>query len=157
MSRPTQTKVKPAKKKPASKKRGPPKGQGGRPPKLVIDDKVLRQVEAMAGLGLIIEDIASVLGLGERTLDRYKANSEELQAAYKKGKARGALEVTSSLRQQINAGSVASTIFYLKTQCRWKEPPREISGPDGGPIEHKHGLSDETALAIRKKVLGIEE
>jgi len=123
----------------------------------VENAEVLSQVEAMAGLGLTMEQIASVLGVGERTLHTYKASSEELSAAYQKGRARGAISVASSLRTQITAGNVTAMIFYLKTQCRWKEPPREISGPDGGPIEHKHGLSDETALAIRKKVLGIDE
>ena len=130
-----------AKKAIAKKKPGPPKGQGGRPPKLVVDEKVLRQVENMASLGLTQEQIALLLDIGERTFREHKERSEELSAAYKRGRSQGALQATSGLREQINNGNMTALIFYLKTQCRWKEPPHEISGPDGGPIENQHTLT----------------
>lgn len=130
MARPTKLNKK------ISGKRGPKKGQGGRPPKLRIDAKLTGQVEAMAGLGLTIEQIGLILDVSEATVHRYKSENTKLMRAYQKGRAQGGMEATNSLRGLIRAGNVTAIIFYLKTQCRWKEVSQhEHTGPDGGPIQ----------------------
>lgn len=117
-------------------KRGPTKGTGGRSQKLMVDDNLIRQVEAMAGLGLTLEQISLILGIGETTLHEYRKNFPKLSDAYQKGRSKGALDVTSSLRTLIKAGNTSATIFYLKTQCRWKETKHvEHTGEDGAPIQ----------------------
>ena len=145
-------------------KRGPKKGSGGRPAKLTIDDKLLNQVEAMAGLGLTIEQISLILGVSPATTYAYKRNFPKLSRAYQRGRARGAMQVMNNLRTQSNAGgpgAVAAAIFYLKTQCGWSEKTQvEVSGPDKKPVEMVGaftGLTKEGADDLRKKILGVSE
>lgn len=120
------SKKKPAKKKPAKKKRAPKKA---------VDDEMCRQAEQLATLGLSIQNVASVLGIAERTFHRYKADHPELEAAYKIGRARGIASVAKSLIDLIRGGNVAATIFFLKTQAGWRETSKvEHSGPEGRPV-----------------------
>ena len=69
--------------------------------------------------------------------------------------------VVDSLRTLIRAGNVAATLFYLKTQCGWRETSRvEVSGPDKKPVEMVGaftGLTKEGADDLRKKILGVSE
>lgn len=136
------------------KRKGPPKGSGGRPVEFIADADVVRQVESMAGLGLTLEQIALVLGVCEHTLFNHRKKSEVLNAAYKKGRAQGAMEVTKGLRAQILKGNMTAIIFYCKTQLGWREVDRhEITAADGAPllprVEHDFsGMSDAELEAI---------
>lgn len=107
-------------------KRGPKKGakNAGRPSKLKIDDKLLHQVEAMAGLGLTLEDISLILDISDRALRTHRLNDEKLSSAYKRGRAQGKMAATDSLRQLIRARNLGAICFYLKTQHRWTETER---------------------------------
>jgi len=77
-----------------------------------------RQVEAMAGYGLPAEDIAIVLGIDARVLERdYRT---ELQAGAIKANAKVA---ESLFRKATGDGreGVTAAIFWLKTRARWRE------------------------------------
>lgn len=146
-------------------KNGPLKGEGGRPPKLEVDAKLVRQIETMAGLGLTLEQIGLILGISDKTVSNYKLKYPELSSAYQKGRAHGALQATKGLRQAMQAGGregLTALIFYLKTQCRWKEPTHlEVSGPDGSPIKVNEkvklsGLTEAAADDLRRNILGID-
>lgn len=125
----------------------------GRPRKMRVTPEMIRQVETMAGLGMKMPEIGLVLNLGARTLRRYKEQEPLLQAAYERGRAAGAMIVQKSLRLLIADGNVAATIFYLKTQCGWREKDRiEVSGPDGGPIPVENRTADVARAIVRNRL-----
>jgi len=77
-----------------------------------------RQVEAMAGYGLPAKDIAIVLGIDARVLERdYR---KELQVGAIKANAKVA---ESLFRRATGEGreGVAAAIFWLKTRAGWRE------------------------------------
>lgn len=94
-------------------------------------------VRTTAGYGLSQEMIARLVISKERrpisveTLVKYF--SEELA----EGKAQAAAKVSQTAFQLASSGDCpAMTMFWLKTQLRWRETTHlEHTGPDGGPIE----------------------
>lgn len=90
---------------------------GGRPPH-VRDERVARQVEAMAGYGIPVAQVARVIGVGETTLRKYYRDEIELGAT--KANAR----VIESLFRKATGdgqGAVTAAIFWAKIRCGWKE------------------------------------
>jgi hypothetical protein len=105
----------------------------GRPRKDLTDEQV-EQVEKLAAV-LPQEQIADYLAITDRTLRQRIADDPRVSSAYKRGRAKAAEKIGSSLIQKALNGDTASMIFYLKTQCGWKETERhEHTGEDGGPL-----------------------
>lgn len=93
-----------------------------------------KQVEAMSGYGLPIEQIAILVrnGIDADTLRKHFAT--ELVA----GKAKANSGVGRTLFQKAMGGDTAAMIWWSKTQMRWKEVQQhELTGVDGAPIEFK--------------------
>lgn len=109
------------------------KRKKGRPSKLEQID--LKQVEALAGLGLKDTEIANVLGVSEKTLNTYKKNPYFLQSL-KTGKDKADANVARALYNNAINGNVTAQIFWLKN--RRKEDWREKYDIDhSGSIEQK--------------------
>lgn len=90
-----------------------------------------RQVESMAGFGVPIESIASLVrdGISHETL-RNRFAKELAQ-----GKAKANAKVGQTLFQKAVAGDTTSLIWWTKTQMRWSETHRhEID------VQHTHVL-----------------
>ena len=105
----------------------------GQPP-FKPTDAERKQVEAMSGYGLPIEQIAILIrnGIDADTLRKHFAS--ELVA----GKAKANSGVGRTLFQKAMGGDTAAMIWWSKTQMRWKEVQQhEITGADGGPVEYK--------------------
>jgi len=105
----------------------------GQPP-FQPTDAERKQVEAMSGYGLPIEQIAILVrgGIDGDTLRKHFAT--ELVA----GKAKANSGVGRTLFQKAMGGDTAAMIWWSKTQMRWSETQRhEVSGADGGPLEIK--------------------
>ena len=101
-------------------------------PKIHID---LKQVESLAANGLTQEQIASALGISERTLRSRKGEIADFADAIKRGKAKGIALVTNKLMESIKGGNMTGMIFFLKTQAGWKETNvQELTGANGDPI-----------------------
>ena len=107
------------------------RSKGGRPP-YQRDERIARQVEAMAGYGIPLAKIAKVVGLSENTMRKYyldeidlgatKANAKVIESLFRKATGDG-------------QGAVAAAIFWAKTRCGWKETMvSELTGPGGGAI-----------------------
>ena len=114
----------------------PGQNGGARPgagrPAFEPTDSERKQVEAMSGYGLPIEQIAILVrgGIDTDTLRKHFAN--ELIA----GKAKANSGVGRTLFQKAMGGDTAAMIWWSKTQMRWKETQaHEITGADGAPIE----------------------
>lgn len=111
----------------------------GRPPALIVDEKLVSQVRTLAALGLTQDQVCLVLGVGVSTLQSYQREHPEIARAYQEGRAQGLSRVTRRLFEMaMGSGREAITacIFYLKTQGRWSEAPTTLqhTGLDGGPI-----------------------
>ena len=91
-------------------------------------DHERKQVEAMSGYGLPIEQIAVLVrdGIDYDTLRKHFA--QELIS----GKAKANAQAGQTLFQKVVAGDTPATIWWTKTQMRWAETHRlEHTSPDG--------------------------
>lgn len=88
-------------------------------------------VSAMAAYGIPQKEICSVIGISWETL--LKHYRTELDTASAKANSK----IAQRLYQKALDGDTASMIFWLKTRARWAETVKqEISGADGGPVQH---------------------
>ena len=69
-------------------------------PKIELD---LQKVEEYAGLGLTREEIALSLGVSYSTLNRRIKESDEVDAAMKRGRAKANIKVGNALKQGKNS------------------------------------------------------
>jgi hypothetical protein len=91
-----------------------------------------KQVEALSGYGLPIEQIAVLVRDGIH-IDTLRAHfATELQS----GKAKANAQVGKTLFQKVMAGDTTAAIWWSKTQMRWAETQKhELTGADGAPLE----------------------
>lgn len=95
----------------------------------------LKKVEEYAQVCDSEEEVALALGISYSTLQRRKKDYDDFAEAIKRGRAKANVFVGGKLMQKIKEGDTASTIFYMKTRCGWRETVRnELSGPEGGAI-----------------------
>jgi hypothetical protein len=91
-----------------------------------------KQVEALSGYGLPIEQIAVLVRDGIH-IDTLRAHfATELVS----GKAKANGQVGQTLFQKVMAGDTTAAIWWSKTQMRWAETQKhELTGADGVPLE----------------------
>ena len=95
-------------------------------------DAERKQVEAMSGYGLPIEQIAVLVRGGIDTDTLRKHFAKELLS----GKAKANGQVGKTLFQKVMAGDTTAAIWWSKTQMRWAETQKhELTGADGAPLE----------------------
>ena len=106
------------------------------PPKPIeLTDIQRQEVETLAAL-LNQEQIADYLGIGRTTFHRLMQRDPDIEARYKRGKAKAIAHVASGLLQKARSGDTTSSIFYLKTQGGWRQTERlEHVAPDTGPAD----------------------
>ena len=119
--------------KSVAKKPGPNGGarEGAGRPAFEPTDAERKQVEAMSGYGLPIEQIAVLVrkGIDADTLRKHFA--DELIA----GKAKANGQVGRTLFQKAMGGDTTAMIWWSKTQMRWSETQKhEVTGADGSPL-----------------------
>ena len=93
-----------------------------------------KQVEALSGYGLPIEQIAVLVrdGIHVDTLRAHFAT--ELVA----GKAKANGQIAKTLYSKAVAGDTTAAIWWSKTQMRWAETQKhEVTGADGAPLEFR--------------------
>ena len=102
---------------------------------LLTNDQIA-EVERMAELACTHDEISHILGVSPATFRNRMDDQGGVRGAYEKGRAKGHEEVKGALRKQIRDGNVTAMIFYLKTQCGWKDTQTiEHTGPHGGAIQ----------------------
>ena len=110
--------------------KGGKRPQAGRKP-VNID---LEQVEKLAAIQCTEAEIASVLGVSIRTIERRK-QQPDFAEAMERGKARGRVSLRRNLWSLANKGQPAANIFLAKNLLGYRDYiANEHSGPDGGPI-----------------------
>jgi len=94
----------------------------------------LEQVEKLCGLQCTDEELASVLGVSLRTIDRRKSQPPFAEAMAR-GKAKGRMSLRRNLWALASKGNPAANIFLAKNLLGYKDyVANELSGPDGGAI-----------------------
>ena len=109
-------------------------------PKIEITKELCKKAEGLAAQGLTMNQIASVLGMGERTLYEKVKEYSHFSQAISNGKSKGIAQITNALFKKAKEGDVAAQKYYLNNRdnSNWKdriEQKTEHTGPDGGPIQ----------------------
>ena len=121
----------------------------GRPAFEPTDDE-RKQVEAMSGYGLPVEQIAILIRGGISIDTLYKYFGDEMTA----GKAKANAKVGQTLFQKAMAGDTAAAIWWSKARMRWKEKvEHEHTGAGGGPLKTETTVILEPSEAY-KRMLG---
>lgn len=95
-----------------------------KPMKELSNDQLLI-VKNAAVMGMTHEQIAKLLDISVTTLRRMIKRDEKLKHYMERGKSLADTFVMGKLLELIDKGNVASTIFYLKTRCGWKETEKK--------------------------------
>lgn len=106
--------------------------EGAGRPAFEPTDAERKQVEALSGYGIPIEQIAVLVrdGIDADTLRKYFLT--ELQS----GKAKANAQVGKTLFNKVLAGDTTAAIWWSKTQMRWAETQKhELTGADGAALE----------------------
>jgi hypothetical protein len=124
--------------KPTTKKHGGARpGTGGAQPgagrpEFEPIDAERKQVEALSGYGLPIDQIAVLVRDGIHIDTLRKHFSNELVS----GKAKANSGIGRTLFQKAMGGDTTAMIWWSKTQMRWAETQKhELTGADGAPLE----------------------
>jgi len=91
-----------------------------------------KQVEALSGYGLPIDQIGALVRDGIH-VDTLRAHfGPELVS----GKSKANAQVGKNLFQKATGGDTTAMIWWSKTQMRWAETQKhELTGADGAPLE----------------------
>ena len=84
-------------------------------PKIPITERDKVQIEAMAGLGLRVEQIATILGISKRTFSRW-CKRDDVMAHYKRGQTKAQFTVAQSLYNKAKGGDLTAIIWFEKTR-----------------------------------------
>lgn len=86
-----------------------------------ITEELIEKAESLAARGLTVEQIASCLGMGERTLYEKKSLYPQLAQAIKDGQHKGVSIVANALFESAKSGNTTAQIFYMKARAKWKD------------------------------------
>lgn len=112
-------------------KRGGARPGAGRPA-FVPTEAERKQVEALSGYGLPMEQIAMLVRNGIH-IDTLRTHFQQQLGA---GKAKANAQVGKTLFQRAIGGDTTAMIWWSKTQMKWSEVQRhELTGADGGPVQ----------------------
>lgn len=105
-------------------------GEAGRPMIELSDDQI-REVETLAAV-ISTDDIADYFGVGRTTFYALMNRNPNISERYKRGRAKAKVSIAGGLIKKARAGDTTSQIFYLKTQCGWRETQHiDHSSTDG--------------------------
>lgn len=110
------------------------------PDLITLTDEQVAKIEMLAQY-LTLEQIADHLGICRKTLLNKRKEHPEIEASYRKGKAKAIETTAQSLMSNIAAGKEASIIFFLKTQAGWKEN-KETGDDDDDALERLTSAQD---------------
>lgn len=100
------------------RKAGRPKGAGA----IVLTEEQKSSLSDMAKVGCNLDQIAGILRISPKTLDRMIENDPSISDAISSGRANGINKVAATAYQMAVSGKVpAMTMFFLKTRARWAE------------------------------------
>ena len=144
------------------------------------DPDIVDYARALATDGLTNDEMAEKLGIATSTLNDWRKKHPEFSDAIKEGKDQADSKVKMSLYKRALGYSYTerkvidlsdggqriettvkevppdptSGIYWTKVRMGWNDKVQmELSGPDGGPIEHVIGLTDDELEHRAKQIL----
>ena len=119
--------------------------------KINFTSKQIGQVEALAGVGMTVEQIADYMGCSKSTMDRRIAEDEKLNEALRKGRTRAHGKVLQAAYNMATDEKHSDfTKFYLRSRYGWSEKQEiEISGDIG--------VNSEQAFLKKLQTMNVEE
>ncbi len=130
----------------------PEKDLGGRP-EIEIDDDICAKAESLAAQGLNMEQIALVLGIGERTFYEKKKKFPQLSQSLASGKAKGiAVQVNSLFQRGKGYSHPEEKIFCNKDGEITRVQTTKHYPPDTGAAMAWLSNKDPDNWSIRKDV-----
>lgn len=127
----------------------------GRPPKRPPADAAER-IRALSAEGHSTVAIAQQLGVGRKTLDKWRTEFPELDEAYREGVDRERYELHSGLVAKAKAGNIVAAIFLLKARHGYTEGDQSdqagrvnvtIALPGAMTLQHFQSITGNPALA----------
>ena len=97
-----------------------------------ITDELCKKAETLAAQGLTVEQMASVLGIGQSTFYEKQAKYPEFLEAIEDGRAKGIATITNALFSKARKGDFPSMKYYLNNRDRenWNDAKPEQSSSD---------------------------
>lgn len=90
--------------------------------KRLITPQEIKEIQNYASLGATMDDIAAIVGISKRTLQRRSKDQEEVAVTLKKGRALANVKMSQSLFMAgTKKGNVTAMIFWLKARAGWTE------------------------------------
>jgi hypothetical protein len=117
------------------------RSKGGRPP-FEITEKVIAQIEQLAGYGLTVVQIAAVIGCSETTMHA-KKHQADVSEAFTRGRARAEAMIGKSLFEKAKAGEGWAVQWWEKTRAG-----RTDKAADAIPAEDYARLMADVAEAV---------
>lgn len=124
-----------------------------------LDTKVaLAAIENLAGLGMKLPDIGTLLGVSRSTMYLQSKDNEKVKEALAKGKAKAIAKVAQTSFEMASSGKYPDmTKFWLKCQAGWEDKQTINITPSYSEENKVHGnlledLSD-AELEVFEKIL----
>jgi hypothetical protein len=99
----------------------------GRPAKRPPADAAER-IRSLSAEGHSTVGIAQQLGVGRKTLDKWRTEFPELEEAYREGVERERYELHNVLVQKAKGGNIVAAMFLLKARHGYREGDQSESG-----------------------------
>jgi hypothetical protein len=128
-----------------------PQRRTGRPPKRPPADAAER-IRALSAEGHSTVGIAQQLGVGRKTLDKWRNEFPELEEAYREGQERERYTLHNVLVEKAKAGNIVAAIFLLKARHKYVEGDQgDQSGRANITINLPGALSLQQFTALSNK------
>ena len=119
---------------------------------LKIEDATIEKLKELSGKGLNHTQIGAYFGISKQTLARRIKEYPAIEEALLRGRSEAIFKASGHLFEQIEAGSTAATIFYLRTQAGWKEAQEEDKKP-AMPIVNFNGIDANEAAKVYQQIM----
>lgn len=120
-----------------------------------LSDDDLKAIEGMAKVRLPTDMMATILGIGKTTFERWTKTNAALSNAIAKGRANGSGKVRNTLfsmaTNERHKDQFQALKWWTATQEGFKTADRiEITGPEGKPIEVRQMSAEERIAALKE-------
>lgn len=100
-----------------------------------VDHFDLSHVEKLASIGLTMQEIASAVGVSDRTLRRKMQSMTDLADAIERGRHKGTATILNAMFKKASNGDVTAAKWWLSVHAnRTEKTAQEHTGADGAPL-----------------------
>jgi DNA-binding XRE family transcriptional regulator len=115
------------------KKSAKPTRGKGRPPAEVSDEQI-QGLTPLAAYGMTVEEMATVLGISKKTLERLSNRDERIKDAIEKGRLLAGSKLKRKAYEMAEKGDRTMLIFLLKVRYGWSETQKHLHDINPGSI-----------------------